>query len=182
MTEYSTDFKVKVVSDYLKGVGSPSLGRKYHIPSKRNILNWVHRYQTNGIAGIKNLNQRPAYSCSFKLKVLKWMKENHSSLERTALHFKIASPSTIYQWDRRFETMGVDGLKTKRGRTAMGKHENKKRTAIKNDKSKKVDQTEQERIKDLEKENELLRIEIEYLKKLDTLVRQREQHERNKRK
>jgi transposase-like protein len=182
MTKYSTDFKTKVVSEYLKGMGSPSLCRKYHIPSKKNILNWVHRYQTNGIAGIKNLNQRPAYSCSFKLKVLKWMKENHSSLERTALHFNISSPSTIYQWNRRFETMGVDGLKTKRGRPPMGKHENKKHTAIKNDKSKNAYQPEQERIKDLELENELLRIENEYLKKLDALVRQREQRERNKRK
>ncbi|MCO7128389.1 helix-turn-helix domain-containing protein, partial [Sporolactobacillus shoreicorticis] len=182
MTKYSTDFKMKVVSDYLKGMGSPSLCRKYHIPSKKSILNWVHGYQTNGIAGIKNLNQWPAYSCSFKLNVLKWMKENHSTLERAALYFKISSPSTIYQWDRRFESVGVDGLKTKRGRPPMGKQEHIKRTTTKNDKLKKVAQPEQKRLKDLEKENELLRIEIEYLKKLDTLVRQREQRERNKRK
>nr|WP_290443637.1 helix-turn-helix domain-containing protein [Sporolactobacillus kofuensis] len=171
---------MKVVSEYLKGVGSASLCHKYQIPFHQMILKWVHRYQENGIAGIKNLKQQPAYTCSFKLKVLKWMKENHSSLERAALHFKISSPSTIYQWDRRFESMGVDGLKTKRGRPPMGK--NTKREAKKNDKLKNAYHPEQKRLKDLEKENELLRIEIEYLKKLDTLVRQREQHERNKRK
>ncbi|MCQ2009462.1 helix-turn-helix domain-containing protein [Sporolactobacillus sp. STSJ-5] len=110
------------------------------------------------------------------------MKENHSSLEQTALHFKMSSPSTIYQWERRFEAMGVDGLKTKRGRPPMGKHEHIKRTAKKNDTLNRADQPEQNRIKDLELENELLRIENEYLKKLDALVRQREQRERNKRK
>ncbi|RYL87058.1 transposase [Sporolactobacillus sp. THM7-4] len=182
MTKYSTDFKIKVVSEYLKGMGSASLCHKYQIPFHQMILKWVHRYQEHGIAGIKNLKQRPAYTCNFKLNVLKWMKENHSSLERAALHFKISSPSTIYQWDRRFESMGVDGLKTKRGRPPMGKHENTKHEAKKNDKLKNVDQSEQERLKDLEKENELLRIEIEYLKKWDTLVRQREQHGRSKRK
>lgn len=182
MTKYSNDFKMKVISEYLMGMGSISLCRKYQIRSHQTLLNWVHRYQTNGSAGIKNLDERPEYTCNFKLNVLKWMKENHSSLERAALHFKISSPSTIYQWDRRFESMGVDGLKTKRGRPPMGKHEHTKRIAKKNDKSKNVDQPEQERIKDLELENELLRIENEYLKKLDALVRQREQRERNKRK
>ncbi|RYL87055.1 helix-turn-helix domain-containing protein [Sporolactobacillus sp. THM19-2] len=79
------------------------------------------------------------------MNVLKWVKENHSSLESAALHFKISSPSTIYQWDRRFKSMGVNGLKTKRGRPPMGEHENTKREAKKNDKLKNVDQSEQER-------------------------------------
>jgi transposase-like protein len=50
MTKYATDFKPNVVSEYLKGMGSTSLCRKYHIPLKKNILNWVHCYQIKGIA------------------------------------------------------------------------------------------------------------------------------------
>ncbi|GGL64559.1 helix-turn-helix domain-containing protein [Sporolactobacillus putidus] len=182
MTKYSLDFKMKVIHGYLAGMGSTSLCHKFHIPSKRSVLNWVHRYQVKGFAGLKNCDKWPKYTCDFKLDVLKWMKENHSTLESTALHFKISSPSTIYQWDRRFETVGVDGLKIKRGRPPMGKKKNPDRTAKKNDKLKIASQSDQERLKDLEKENKLLRIENEYLKKLDALVRQREQHERNKRK
>ncbi|MFD2692745.1 helix-turn-helix domain-containing protein, partial [Sporolactobacillus shoreicorticis] len=33
--------------------------------------------------------------------------------------FQNLLPSTIYQWNRRFESVGVDGLKTKRGRPPM---------------------------------------------------------------
>jgi len=182
MTKYSNEFKINVIGEYLAGIGSTSLHQKYHIPGQHAVLNWVHQYQINGFAGLKNRDHWQEYTCTFKLNVLKWMKENHSSLEQTALHFKMSSPSTIYQWERRFEAMGVDGLKTKRGRPPMGKHEHIKRTAKKNDTLNRADQPEQNRIKDLELENELLRIENEYLKKLDALVRQREQRERNKRK
>jgi transposase-like protein len=182
MTKYSIEFKMKVISEYLKGMGSTSLCQMYHIPSDQTLLNWVHRYQTKGIAGIKNCDKRPEYTCNFKLKVLKWMKENHLSLENTALHFNISTPSTIYQWDRRFETMGVDGLKTKRGRPSMGKQKKIDETNPIKRNEKKSPQSDKQRLKDLELENELLHIENEYLKKLDALVRQREQHERNKRK
>ncbi|RYL93965.1 helix-turn-helix domain-containing protein [Sporolactobacillus sp. THM19-2] len=166
MTKYSIDFKVKVIGEYFERMGCTSLCHKYHIPSDKNFLSWVHRYQTNGLAGIKSCDQRPEYTCNFKLKVLNWMKENHSSsLESTALHFNISSPSTIYQWDRRFETMGVDGLKNKRGRPPMGKHKNLDSTASRNDKAKNPLQSDAQRFKNLELENELLRIENEYLKK-----------------
>ncbi|MCI1880910.1 MAG: helix-turn-helix domain-containing protein [Sporolactobacillus sp.] len=182
MTKYSNAFKIKVIGEYLAGVGSTSLHQKYHIPGRNAVLNWVHQYQVNGFDGFKNRDHRQEYTCNFKLKVLKWMKENHSTLEHTTLHFKMSSPSTIYQWDRRFEAMGVDGLKVKRGRPPMGKRKHPNHTVKKNNEPKSALQSDRERIKALELENELLQIENEYLKKLDALVRQREQRERNKRK
>lgn len=123
MTRYSNDFKLKVVSEYLGGMGSTSLCHKYHIPSKKTVLNWAHHYQTNGLSGIKSYDRRTeCYTLQFKLKVLKWMEENHSSLDNTACHFNIYSPSTIYQWNQRLRCMGVDGLINRRGRPPMGKH------------------------------------------------------------
>lgn len=64
----------------------------------------------------------------------------------------------------------------------MGKHKHLDRTARNNDKAKNPLQSNAQRLKDLELENELIRIENEYLKKLDALVHQRAQRERNKRK
>lgn len=63
----------------------------------------------------------------------------------------------------------------------MGKRK-KTGNKVQKNTEKEIAQTDAERLKDLDKENELLRIEVECLKKWDTLVRQREQHERNKRK
>jgi Transposase and inactivated derivatives len=182
MTKYSNDFKVKIISEYLVGAGSTFLHHKYHIPGHDTVLKWVHQYQSNGSVGFKNRERWLEYTSNFKLEALEWMKENHSSLNETANHFNISTSSTIYQWDRRFEARGLDGLRTKRGRPPMGKKKNLDRTAKKNGKLKRALQSDQERIKDLEKENKLLHIDNEYLKKLDALVRQREQHERNKRK
>lgn len=159
MTKYSIDFKIKVINEYFRGMGSTSLCHKYHIPSKKTVLNWVHHYQTNGLSGIKNHDQRAeCFTLHFKLKVLKWMEENHSSLEITACHFTIYSPSTIYQWNQRYRSKGVDGLISKRGRPPMGKHKKTDEKIQKN--SIKVNQnqlqTDAERLKELEKENELL--------------------------
>lgn len=46
MTGYSMNFKMKIITEYLGGTGSTSLCYKYHIPSKKTALNWVHHYQT----------------------------------------------------------------------------------------------------------------------------------------
>ncbi|WP_100486821.1 helix-turn-helix domain-containing protein [Sporolactobacillus pectinivorans] len=184
MTKYSNDFKVKIISEYLVGAGSTFLHHKYHIPGHDTVLKWMHQYQSNGSVGFKNREKRSEYASNFKLEVLKWMKENHSSLNETANHFNISTSSTIYQWDRRFQARGLDGLRTKRGRPPMGKRKKSDPTnqVKRNKKVEEPFESDQQRLKDLEKENKLLRIENEYLKKLEALVRQREQHERNKRK
>jgi transposase len=49
MVKFSSEYREKVVLDYLKGGGgSQELAKKYGIGSHKSILNWVNRYQKYG--------------------------------------------------------------------------------------------------------------------------------------
>lgn len=110
------------------------------------------------------------YSSQFKTDVLNWRKQNQASLPVTALHFNLSSPSTIWQWERRFEAAGIAGLERKRGNPkTMAKHKNKPTSS----KPESATDDTQAQLKQLEKENEMLKIENRFLKKLDALARKK---------
>jgi len=51
MAKYSTEFKKKIVAEYLKGnIGYRNLAKKYNIPSARQIEIWIADYQNLGTA------------------------------------------------------------------------------------------------------------------------------------
>ena len=53
MAKYSTEFKKKIVAEYLKGnIGYGSLAKKYNIPSMNPIATWVAAFQSLGTKGI----------------------------------------------------------------------------------------------------------------------------------
>lgn len=54
MTKYLNKFKLKVISEYLKGKSSWALADKYHVPTHSQVLKWVHQFQVNGFDGFKN--------------------------------------------------------------------------------------------------------------------------------
>ncbi|KKB72124.1 transposase, partial [Bacillus sp. TH008] len=113
------------------------------------------------------------YSVEDKLKVLHYMIENGTSIRETAAIFNIQAPSTVAQWQKLFETGGIDALKPmKKGRPSMTK-KNQKRTKK---------QTPQEgSVEAMQAEIERLRMENAYLKKLNTLVQNKEKLQNKKR-
>ena len=83
------------------------------------------------------------------------MRENNASLSITSEKFRINNPSLICFWMSAFNKHGIDGLTEKRkGRPSMKKKIDNK-IKHKND-----------YFKNLEHENELLRAELAYIKKL----------------
>ncbi|MDD6905661.1 MAG: helix-turn-helix domain-containing protein [Finegoldia magna] len=55
MAKYSTEFKVKIVKEYLESNRSyQNLVNKYCIPDKRMIRRWVCAYKSQGIEGLKH--------------------------------------------------------------------------------------------------------------------------------
>ena len=164
------EFRIKVVTEYLSGKGSTSLAKAYGISTHSIILDWVHRFERRGIKGLKNRSMSQEYSSQFKVDVLNWKKQNRASLPVTALHFDLSSPSTIWQWERRFKESGIAGLERKRGNLKhMAKHKQNKLEPAKA-------QTPAAELKQLKQENQMLKIENEFLKKLDALARKKSKH------
>ena len=166
--KYSDEFRLKIVKEYMsrRSGGTKMLGKKYCIhPS--TILRWVHLYEIHGEKGLTG--GTGSYSGEFKVHVVEYMHNNRMSLVSVANQFCIQSVPTLSKWERIYYEYGKDALlEERRGRNNMGK---KKPVKPKND----VNQNE-----DLLAEVQRLRMENEYLKKLNALVQERERSEQKK--
>ena len=113
------------------------------------------------------------YSTEFKMCVIMDMREHHLSYRETVRKYwedaKGKEPNYIHRvqrWERIFLEEGAEGLmKERRGRACKASGSNKGRPS-------KLDRKVEE---DLIAENQRLRMEIEYLKKLSALVLAEEQ-------
>ncbi|MBD7986407.1 transposase [Sporosarcina sp. Sa2YVA2] len=162
MVKYTDDFKVLVVREYLSGtIGYNRLAKKHGIKSKKQIIDWVNAYKLFGVEGLFRKTKHTNYPVQFKLDVLSFMKRTGASQTVTALHFKLTNPSMIRDWEKKFLEGGVEALDTPKGRLAMS---NKAKNVEKTQKSSHQDELTREQ--KLERENELLRLEVAYLKKL----------------
>ncbi len=117
------------------------------------------------------------YSAEFKIGVIMDMRENRLGYRETARKYDLvrqsetAAASMLHRWERIYLEEGAEGLmKERRGRACRASGTRKGRTA-------KLDKKVEE---DLIAENQRLRMEIEYLKKLDALVQKRLQEEKKK--
>ena len=116
------------------------------------------------------------YSAEFKLGVIMDMREHRLGYRETARKYKLtvtseASAATMVQrWERIFLEEGAEGL--------MKERRGKNNTNSKRGRPPKLDKKVKE---DLIAENQRLRMEIEYLKKLSALVLAEEQKNGKKR-
>lgn len=159
MAKYSEGFKLRMVKEYAEGsLGYTLLARKYGIPSSTPIKRWVRAYQVFGEEGLRKKQTNQVYSVQFKVDVLHFMKQTGASYQDTAIQFKMNNPSLITTWNHRFLKKGIAGLEERaKGRPPMSKKP-KNRT----ENQEKLPSREEQ----LERENELLRLEVAYLKKL----------------
>ena len=105
------------------------------------------------------------YSGEFKISVIMDMREHRLGLRETGRKYGV-SHSVILRWERIYLEEGAEGLmKERRGRTCSASGTRKGRPS-------KLDKKTEE---DLIAENQRLRMEIEYLKKLSALVLAEEQ-------
>ena len=155
MSKYSPQFKHQVVNEYLNGnVTYTYLTQKYQISSSKQVQEWVRQYKLFGKKGLER-KQRQDYTGEFKLNVLKYMKTTGASYSTPANHFGISDIGTIANWNTKFLRDGVGAFFRAKGRPQHPM------TKVKHSQQPKVLTREQQ----LEEENKLLRIEIEYLKK-----------------
>ena len=160
---YTTELKLEVVQKYLnENIGTQRLADEYHIGSKVDVIKWVRAYQLHGEKGL--LKENNNYTGDFKVTVIEYMLENGISCLQTAVQFNIASPQTVRNWEKIYHSEGKEALYTrKRGGYRGVKNERKCRNVI-----------QAKEKESLLEEVQRLRIENEYLKKLNALVQERE--------
>ena len=125
------------------------------------IQRWVLLYKQFGPEGL--LLKHGTYDGTFKVSVVEYMHKNHLSLTQTAAKFGVPQASTVGKWERIYYEEGPQGLyKDNRGRKP-------KMSSNKCSKQKLDHQTEEDLIAEVQR----LRMENEYLKKLQALVQQR---------
>lgn len=153
---FSKEIQLQAINMYLNGVPTGQIQKEFNIKGSGTLYTWLRHYKTDGESGLNKMNRRKTkYTDSFKIKVITWRLTHHVSYPITAKKFGIRSYMSIWQWERDLET---GRLKTSKQR----------RTRI-------MSQQQDNRMKQLEEENERLRIKVAYLEKLDALVQKKSQ-------
>ena len=190
MAKYSTEFKMKVVKEYLESsISYKSLSEKYKLSHQEIVRRWVNAYKSQGNEGLKVKRENTQYTLEFKLNVVNLYLTGEMSYQSLANELKISNPSIIARWVIDFREKGIEGLKSKkRGRPSKMSKTPKKSKDTKIESSAQLTNEEdnslneaqlKEKIKKLEEKNYWLQLENDAIKKkielsqmTDTEIRQ----------
>ena len=156
MKYYSTELKEAVVKEYLRGpLGGRALTRKYGLSSNTLVYNWVHAYQLLGKKGLVPDESPAKYTGEMKLAVLQFIETTGATLGEAAKTFHLPNPQLISKWQRKYKREGKAAFFKPLGRPKKIMPKQKRKQSV-------TPTTHQEVLA----ENERLRIENDYLKKL----------------
>ncbi len=168
--KYNYEFKLQCVEEVLNKHRSKGSVAIENGISPTHLGRWLNFYLKYGKEGLLSRKNR-TYDSAFKLKVLLAIEKKCLSLSQACLLFNIPNDGIILAWQRQFKNYGTPGLTQKpRGRPISMTYKRAKK------KSEKPLTREEE----LLLENESLRAQVAYLKKLQALI-QAEEAEQNKR-
>ena len=160
--EYSAEVRRNAVEEYLSGKGSSmSIAEKYKIRSGNLVLEWVKGYHRH-----KNCKKGPGgeimakrtYTLEERVQAVKEHLENGKNFTEIAEAYGL-STQLVRNWVRKYQEIGLAGLEDRRGQ----------RTASQTPRT----EAEALRIRNarLERENYLLKMELDLLKKVKELER-----------
>lgn len=167
MTKYDERLKLKLVKQYLDGVAGTRALAQRHGVTRTVLRRWVAAYEQHGREGLRRKCSH--YDEHFKMSVLSQMWKKELSRQQVAAFFDIRSPGCIGKWERQYHDGGMDALAPRpRGRPKTMSRPDHEKPAEEN--------APDERTREqLLKENEYLRAEVAYLKKLDALLQAKKQ-------
>ena len=160
MTKYSEAFKLSVVQAYLDGQdGYRELCRERGL-CHGQVREWIGAYKTHGVDGLKKKFSH--YSVADKLLILNHMWDNQLSYRETMAVFNLRSRACLRDWEKRYRSGGPLALEPRRkGRSkTMPEQFGKSLPGPEGDQ-----RTREELLAELS----ALRMENDYLKKLQAL-------------
>lgn len=162
---YSKELKLSAVQDYLSGDYSiREVNRKYEISSTSLLLKWIKKYNSHRelkdtSKGRTNTMTRRNTTINERKEIVLYCLENGKDYQKAAETFKV-SYQQVYQWVKKYEDGGEEALRDKRGRK-------KEEVELSPEQKMKLE------MKRLASENERLRAENLFLKKLEEIERRR---------
>jgi transposase len=163
---YSKELKVRAVMGYISGEYSQEeIIRKYEISSRSVLHRWIKQY--NGHRELKDTGKGRTSSMTKgrkttwkeRIEIVQSALANGKSYQQTAEKYQV-SYQQVYQWVRKYEDGGWDTLQDRRGRS-------KSEEELTSEEKMKLE------MRRMEKENERLRAENAFLKKLEEIERRR---------
>ena len=168
--KYSLEFKMECVQKYINGeyISTPGKTTNQRNTFLRHVRCWAKNYEDLGIEGLKHLSHNKIWTPEERFDlVAKVLAGNSIKLVSKQAHI---NDGQLYQWVKRYEEKGMDGLQLRKGRKSkMPNKTNKNNT--------KLTKSEKEELILLREKAKYLEMENEYLKKLDALVTKREAEE-----
>lgn len=162
---YSSELKLQAVKDYLSGAFSQyEVIDKYKIASRNQLSRWVDKY--NGHSSLKAytggttaMTKGRSTTLQERIEIVLYCLAHEQDYRKTAEQFQV-SYQQVYGWVKKYEVGGQEALHDGRGRTKAPEE---------------LTDTDRHKLamKKLEYENERLRAENAFLKKLQELERRR---------
>jgi transposase-like protein len=163
---YSKELKLAAVHDYISGEYSlREIIRKYDIASDSSLRKWIKEY--NSHRELKDTGKGKSGSMTIgryttlneRIEIVLYCLEQNKNYQLAAESYEV-SYQQVYQWVKKYEVGGEGALKDQRGRNK----EEQKLTP---------EEKFNLKMKRLEQENERLRAENLFLKKLEEIERRR---------
>ena len=97
---YSPEFKLKCVQEYLNGKSYRQVARENHLINVRytSIKRWVDKYLQNGSAAFEYIPLNTNYSDDLKQKAIQDYLNHQGSYEQIALKYGISSGAVLRYW------------------------------------------------------------------------------------
>jgi len=93
MAKYSTEYKLKVVQEYLAGHGNyESLSKRYRVPPT-SLRSRVKAYQTFGVDGLRRSRVQQTYTFEFKYSAVECYLSTEASYQEVAIALGLNNPS-----------------------------------------------------------------------------------------
>ena len=114
----SVEEKLEVVLRYQReGKSADQLAREYGI-SKYSVRDWIRKYQTNGIEGLKESHTWKKYSSELKKSAVEDYLDGKGSTHTICQKYGISSTYVLRSWIKRY-TSGKELTTTSKGGTRM---------------------------------------------------------------
>ena len=165
MIKYTIEDKRKYIELIKSGKHSLRSAGKEAGVSKSVGERWWKTYESVGFdALLKKTTGSKNFSSEFKLNGIKYMQENHLSLNQASIDLGISS-NTLARWEKIYLEEGEMGF--------YPKEKSLKHKTMKKNEDSKLSISNKETKEDLIKKNEKLEAEIAYLKKCIALVQEK---------